>query len=256
MFSITSKTINKRHNVTSILYKIPQLLLSPKKNRNLRAWELFRHYKVWSQLKRKVSRAQQHWQRISQGAGKELRGSCSALHLQGTAETGEGKQTKLKPFFRARPLLPVMSRYKLPGSSALLSRRSWAGKSCRGLWAAGTNTLWNSVSALASSSLLLLLPAPWGQPVSRQTCCTERKERGKCKCRHFAASRKSFPKAPSKSGWTRLCCHSLQPRVRQKVLQWLHWIEAGNGTKQALGRPHLPEMMHFLTFADWLCDYK
>lgn len=120
------------------------------------------------------------------------------LHLQGTAETGEGKQTKLKPFFRAQPLLPVMSRYKLPGRSALLSTRSGAGKSCRGLRAAGTNTLWNSVSAPAGSSLLLLPPAPWGQPASRLTCCMERRERGKCKRRHFAASRKSFPKALSR----------------------------------------------------------
>lgn len=145
-----------------------------------------------------------------------------------------------------------MSRYKLPGRSALLSRRSRAAKSCRGLCAAGTNTLWNSVSAPASSSLLLLLPAPWGQPASRQTCCTERRERGNCKCRQFTASRKPFPE----SAWTRLRRHRLQPRVRQKVLQWLHWIEAGNGTKRALGWPHLPEMMRFLTFADWLCDYK
>lgn len=105
---------------------------------------------------------------------------------------------------------------------------------------------------------LLLPPAPWGQPASRQTRCMERRERGKCKRRHFAASRKSFPKAhsPSKFGWTRLCRHSLQPRVRQKVLQWLHWIEVGNGTKQALGWSHLPQTMRFLTFADWLCDYK
>lgn len=110
----------------------------------------------------------------------------------------------------------------------------------------------------AAPSLLLLLPAPWGQAVSWKTCCTERRETGKSKCRHFAASRKALPEvhAPSKFGWTRLRCHNLQPRVRQKVLQWLHWIEAGNGTKQALEWPHLPQMMHFLTFADWLCDYK
>lgn len=61
---------------------------------------------------------------------------------------------------RVQPLLPVMSRYKLPELFSLLSRRSRAGERLPGrrTWgpcSAGTNTLWNFISALASS----LLPA-------------------------------------------------------------------------------------------------
>lgn len=67
---------------------------------------------------------------------------------------------------------------------------------------------------------------------------------------------RSLKHSPGKFGWTRLCWRNLQPRVRQKVLQWFHWIEVGSGTKQALGWSHLPQTMRVLTFVDWLCDYK
>lgn len=80
-------------------------------------------------------------------------------HYQIRGRQTNGIETILQ---RVQPLLPVMSRYKSPQLFPLLSRRSRAGE--RLPCSAGTNTLWNFVSALANSSL----PAPQGEPAQKE----------------------------------------------------------------------------------------
>lgn len=139
-----------------------------------------------------------------------------------------------------------MSRYKLLLLFALLSRRSCAGERLLGRRAVQGRNKHALESCCCPGKQLL--PAPWGEWASestwrsRKSHFTESTLREKCKSRHFAlASRKSFSKAyiPSKFGQMRPRHRDLQPRTRQKVLQRLHQIEGEDGTKQALGWPHL-----------------
>lgn len=101
-----------------------------------------------------------------------------------------------------------MSRYKLPELSPLLPTRSRAGERLQGRGtpgpcSAGTNTLWNLISALTSS----LLPTPWGRPASQPASArssqkarfTERRLREKPKCRPCVASGRAFSKASEAS---------------------------------------------------------
>lgn len=120
---------------------------------------------------------QQHWKRTFQGVGKELTRGCSCSSLLVTICTparyspsrhiirlGEGKQTELKPFFSKSNLFFLWC-HATNCLSSFLSSPEGAGLARGGLCFAGTNTLWNFVSALASS----LLPAPWGERGSKRS---------------------------------------------------------------------------------------